>query len=80
MRIIVGISGASGVVMGYRIILALKRIPDCEVHLVISQAGLKNFQLETDLNIEEVKGLADYYYEDHNLAASISAVPLSPMV
>ena len=73
MRIIVGISGASGVIMGQRILLALKRIPDCEVHLVISQAGIKNFQLETDLDIEEVKGLADYCYEDDNLAAAISS-------
>lgn len=73
MRIIVGISGASGVVMGYQLLLALKQIPDCEVHLVISQAGLKNFQLETDLDIAEVKRLADYYYEDNNLAAAISS-------
>lgn len=73
MRIIVGISGASGVIMGYRIILALKRIPDCEIHLVISQGGIRNFQLETDLDIEEVQNLADYYYKDDNLAAVISS-------
>ena len=73
MRIILGISGASGVYMGYKMLLALKKIPDCEVHLVISEAGITNFRLETDLNIEEIKALADYYYDDTNLAALIAS-------
>lgn len=37
MRIIVGISGASGVVMGYEMLKALRMQEDCEIHLVITQ-------------------------------------------
>lgn len=73
MRIVLGISGASGVLMGYKMLLALKSIPDCEIHLIISKAGLLNFKLETDLNIDQIKSLADYYYDDSNMAAIISS-------
>ena len=34
MRLIVGISGASGVILGYEMLKALKLLPDCEVHSV----------------------------------------------
>jgi 4-hydroxy-3-polyprenylbenzoate decarboxylase len=54
-------------------IQALRRIPDCELHLVISQAGLKNFQLETNIDIESIKQSVDFYYENNNLAAAISS-------
>ncbi|MGB4643437.1 MAG: UbiX family flavin prenyltransferase [Dethiobacteria bacterium] len=73
MKIILGITGASGVIMGYKMLLALKSIPDCEIHLVISEGGIRNFRLETDLNIDKIKTLADYYYDDDNLAALISS-------
>ena len=46
---------------GYKMLLALKSIPDCEIHLVISEGGIRNFRLETDLNIDKIKTLADYY-------------------
>ena len=36
MRLIVGISGASGVIMGYQMLKALKQLPDMEVHLIIT--------------------------------------------
>lgn len=73
MKIILGISGASGVIMGYRMLLALKSIPNCETHLVISEAAITNFRLETNLNVGEIKSLADCYYENDNLAALISS-------
>lgn len=43
MRIIVGISGASGVILGYHMLLALKNIPDCETHLVVTEGAIRNF-------------------------------------
>ena len=36
MRLIVGISGASGVVMGYYMLKALRSVPDMEIHLIIT--------------------------------------------
>ena len=54
MRIIVGISGASGVVMGYEMLKALRMQEDCEIHLVITQGAIENFKYETDMDIKEV--------------------------
>lgn len=73
MRIIVGISGATGVVMGYELLKILKRIPNCEIHLVISEGARKNFELETELNIKDVEALADFCHANTNLAAAISS-------
>jgi len=73
MRIIVGISGASGVILGYRLMKALKQHKDCEIHLVLTDGAKKNFELETDLSIEQVMELADHCHDDKNMAASISS-------
>lgn len=73
MRIIVGISGATGVVMGYRLLEVLRRIPDCEIHLVISEGAVRNFELETDISLKKVKALAHFCHDNKNLAAAISS-------
>lgn len=73
MRLIVGISGATGVIMGYELLKILKRIPDCEIHLVISEGARKNFELETKLDIKDVEALADFCHDNKNLAAAISS-------
>ena len=59
MRLIVGISGASGVILGYEMLKALKLLPDCEVHLVVTEGAVKNFECETDLTVQDVCTLAD---------------------
>lgn len=73
MRLIVGISGATGVIMGYELLKVLKRIPACEIHLVISEGARKNFELETKLDIKQVEALADFCHDNTNLAAAISS-------
>lgn len=72
-RLIVGISGASGVIMGYYMLKALKLMPDIETHLVITEGAKRTFPLETSIPIKEVEGLADVVHDDHNMAASISS-------
>ena len=44
MRLIIGISGASGVILGYEMLKVLQQIPQMEVHLVISEGAIKNFR------------------------------------
>lgn len=73
MRIIIGISGASGVVMGYCMLKALKQQQNVETHLVITEGAIKNFAIETNMNVEDVTCEADYHYSDRNLAAPISS-------
>lgn len=72
-RIIVGISGASGVVMGYYLVAALKQHEDIEVHLVVTEGAQKTWDLECDIPLVELASMADVYHSDKNLAASISS-------
>ena len=55
MRLIVGISGASGVIMGYQMLKALKQLPDMEVHLIITEGAVKNFECETNIEISRLE-------------------------
>lgn len=73
MRLIVGISGASGVILGIRLLEVLKDQPDVETHLVISNGGKLNISLETDWQLKNVEALADEVHSDQNLAASIAS-------
>ena len=73
MKVIVGISGASGVIYGIRLLQALRESPGVETHLVLSATGKLNIRLETDFKVSEVKALAGHVHDDRNLAASISS-------
>ena len=73
MRLIVGVSGASGVLLGYRMLQALRQQPDCEVHLVMTEGAIENMRLETDLTPDDFSALADYTHSNKNLAATISS-------
>jgi 4-hydroxy-3-polyprenylbenzoate decarboxylase len=71
--LVVGISGASGVVYGIRLLEVLKGIAGVETVAVVSPPARKNITLETDYTPEEVEWLADRTESFDNLAASISS-------
>ena len=71
-RIVIGISGASGVIYGARI-LALLKDKGIETHLVISEAGKRNIEIETTYKAEEVVAMATYSYDDKDVGASIAS-------
>lgn len=73
MRLIIGISGSSGVIYGVRLLEVLKEHPDVETHLVLSKAGRLNIALETDWEPAAVEALADRVHHNANLAASIAS-------
>ena len=73
MRLIVGMSGASGVIFGIRMLEVLKTVPDVETHLIISNGAKLNIAIETDWAVKDVEALADVVHNDHNLAATISS-------
>jgi 4-hydroxy-3-polyprenylbenzoate decarboxylase len=73
MRLIVGISGASGVIMGYHMLKALKQIPAMEVHVIVTEGAAKTFECETDLTVGEVTAAADVVHNNKNMAANISS-------
>jgi 4-hydroxy-3-polyprenylbenzoate decarboxylase len=71
-RLIVGISGASGVIYGARLLELLRPLP-VETHLVISRAAEVTLALETDLKPAAVRSRADVVYAIGDLAAPISS-------
>jgi len=71
-RIVIGISGSSGVIYGVRMLEHL-RDTDCETHLIISKSAKLNIEIETSYKFKEVAALADYTYDPKNMAASISS-------
>jgi len=71
-RLVVGISGASGVTYGVRLLQVLKDT-DYETHLIISKSGELNIEIETDYDPSDVKALADYVYDHKNIAASLAS-------
>ena len=73
MRLIVGISGATGVQIGYRLLEVLGQRGDIEVHLVVSEGAQVIFDRETDVTMREVEALADVVWDNRNLAAAISS-------
>lgn len=72
-RLVVGISGASGVIHGIRLLEVLRAVADVEVHLVISNAGKKTIALETDRTLDEVEGLADRCHRVGDIAAAVAS-------
>lgn len=72
-RLIVGISGASGVVYGIRLLEVLRHIPEVETHCIISSGAAVTLGLETKHSVDDVRALADVVHEHGNLAAAISS-------
>lgn len=73
MRIIVGISGASGAVLGYELLKVLHGMPDIETHLIMTRDAEKTLAYETDLTLEDIHALTDVTYDIDNLAAAVSS-------
>jgi 4-hydroxy-3-polyprenylbenzoate decarboxylase len=72
-RLIIGISGATGVIYGIRLLEVLKAIDGIETHLVMSRFGRMNIELETAYTPQEVEDLADEVHGFGNQAAAISS-------
>ena len=73
MRIIVGITGATGVIYGIRLLEVLSPMSDVETHLIITKAAEINIRHETDWKLEDVKALADFSYEIGDIGASLAS-------
>jgi len=71
-RLIVGISGASGVIYGVRLLELLRPLP-VETHLVISRTADLTLAVETDLKPGAIRGLADVVHANSDMAAPISS-------
>jgi len=72
MRVVVGITGASGVILGQRLVEELAK-GGHEVHLVVSHGAEEVAKHEESLSFSKIKKLAKKTYDEHNLAAPISS-------
>ncbi|MCC7259045.1 MAG: UbiX family flavin prenyltransferase [Gammaproteobacteria bacterium] len=73
MRLIIGISGASGSIYGIRLLQVLRQHAGIETHLVVSHGGKLNIALETGMTVQQVESLASVVHSDQNLGASIAS-------
>src|SRR5512139_3463185 len=73
MRLIVGMTGATGAVLGVRLLENLARLADVETHLVISRWARATIELETGRTVREVAALADEVYAPEDQGAAISS-------
>ena len=71
-RLVVGISGASGVIYGVRMLGLLKET-DYETHLIISDSGRRNIEIETEFTAGDVEAMADHVYEDRDVGAALAS-------
>ncbi len=72
-RLVVGISGASGVVYGIRVLEMLRAAGGIETHLVMTPAARLNAAVETDRSVREIEALADVVHGHRNIGASIAS-------
>ncbi len=72
MRLVIAITGASGVIYGIRALEILSKL-QVETHLILSEWGEKTIRIETDRTGDYVRSLASKVYEDTNMAAPVSS-------
>ncbi len=71
-RLIIGISGSSGIIYGIQCLKALQPLP-IETHLIVTKAAQLTRAYETDLSYTELKELADVTYHPEDIAAPIAS-------
>jgi 4-hydroxy-3-polyprenylbenzoate decarboxylase len=72
-RLVVGLSGASGAILGLRLLEVLARIDEVETHLVISPAARITISDETGRSVKDVEALADVVYPPQDVGAAIAS-------
>jgi 4-hydroxy-3-polyprenylbenzoate decarboxylase len=74
VKLIVGISGASGAVYGLRLLERLQNhISSCETHLIMTRSGEKTLYLETGRLAGDVRKLAHFWYANEDIASRLAS-------
>lgn len=70
--LVVAITGATGVVYGVEMLRVLKALGQ-ETHLILSEAAGLNLSIETDYDVDTVKGLADVVHDNKDIGAAVAS-------
>lgn len=73
MEIVVGVTGATGIIYAVRLLEVLKENKDINTHLIMSEWAKKNLEIETDYSLDYLESLATYIYDHKNLGAKTSS-------
>jgi 4-hydroxy-3-polyprenylbenzoate decarboxylase len=73
MRVVVGITGASGAIFGVRLLERLHGCPGVELHLVVSRAGQQVLPRETGRTLEDLGALCHHCHDIDDLAAPLAS-------
>jgi 4-hydroxy-3-polyprenylbenzoate decarboxylase len=73
MKVIVGISGASGAIYGFRLLERLRERSNVEIHLVLTRAGEKTLFLETGKLAADARALSDFSYSIEDIACRLAS-------
>lgn len=72
LPLVVGLSGASGIIYGVEMLKVLKDLKH-PCHLIVSESGARNLAIETDYTLDQVKALADVVYEVNDVGAAVAS-------
>lgn len=70
--LVVAITGASGVIYGVEMLRVLKELGQ-ETHLIVSDAACKNFAIETEYSLADVRSLASVVYDNNDIGAAVAS-------
>lgn len=72
-RLVVAMTGSTGSIYGYRLLLAASKLEDVETHLVVSNGAAKTLKIETGMDAGEVMKLASHVHDEFDFTSSIAS-------
>jgi 3-polyprenyl-4-hydroxybenzoate decarboxylase len=72
-RIVVGVTGASGTIYGWRLLEKLRANPDLEVHLILSRSGERTAHLELGKSAADFRALAQCSYAPEDVGCRLAS-------
>ena len=72
-RVVIGMSGASGAILGIEALRIFRELGGYETHLIVSTGATLTIALETGVTLDEVRALADVVHDNANLGAAVAS-------
>jgi len=73
LRIIVGVTGASGTIYGWRLLERLRQRPEIELHLILTRAGERTAHIEIGKSAADFRSLAHHWYPVEDIGAQVAS-------